>query len=120
MAKDKTTGKTASAPTQGQINPNAEARATTAPAENQGAGGEQSNHNQEVKELAKKTTPNEKLKATIKTEAEKLVEKYHKSYPSNKVFYVTSDNQVFLSADHNMAVLHQKTLKDGELETVKL
>lgn len=49
---------------------------------------------------------------------EKLLTDYRKRYPDNKVFHVTSDMQVFLESDRNMAVLHQSTLKSGELTTV--
>lgn len=79
---------------------------------------------QEAKELAEKEAAEkaalEKSKKQDKqSPAEKLVDSYRKSYPDNKVFYVTSDMQVFLQIDQNMAILHQKTLKNGELEIVK-
>lgn len=49
---------------------------------------------------------------------EKLLTDYRKRYPNNMVFHVTSDMQVFLESDRNMAVLHQSTLKSGELTTL--
>lgn len=81
----------------------------------------------EAKELAEKCKKEAADKLATENSPKKplpqkntFIDKYAKSYPANKVFYVTSDNQVFLQGDHNMAVLHQKTLKEGELETIKV
>ena len=56
-----------------------------------------------------------------KTRIEILVEKYAKAYPREKVFHVTSDMQVFLSKDKNLAELHQRSLdKEENLQTIKV
>jgi len=56
-----------------------------------------------------------------KTKVELLVERYAKAYPREKVFHVTSDMQVFLSCDKNLAELHQKSLeKDEKIQTIKV
>ncbi|WP_270544935.1 hypothetical protein [Butyricimonas paravirosa] len=56
-----------------------------------------------------------------KTKVELLVERYAKAYPREKVFHVTSDMQVFLSRDKNLAELHQKSLeKDEKIQTIKV
>lgn len=45
---------------------------------------------------------------------------YIKAYPDEKAFHVTSDRQVFLEKDRNLAVLHQNSLKNGEqVQTIK-
>ena len=56
-----------------------------------------------------------------KAKVELLVERYAKAYPREKVFHVTSDMQVFLSRDKNLAELHQKSLeKDEKIQTIKV
>ena len=46
---------------------------------------------------------------------------YVKAYPNEKAFHVTSDKQVFLEKDRGLAVLHQKSLKNGEkVQTIKV
>lgn len=70
-----------------------------------------------AQEKADAQTKADKVKP--KTAVEMLAKKYHKSYPNCKTFYITSDMQVFLNDSFNMALLHQKSLKSGELETVK-
>ena len=56
-----------------------------------------------------------------KTKVELLVERYAKAYPREKVFHVTSDMQVFLARDKNLAELHQKSLeKDEKIQTIKV
>ena len=52
--------------------------------------------------------------------AQKMVEPYVRAYPDNKVFYVTSDKQVFLEGSKNEAIMHQANLKEGELQIVKI
>lgn len=42
---------------------------------------------------------------------------YIKAYPGEKVFYVTSDRQVFLGKDYNLAKFHQNSLGKGELKS---
>lgn len=42
---------------------------------------------------------------------------YRIAYPNNRNFHVTSDNMVFLENDYDLAVLHQRSCKDGELKT---
>ncbi len=50
----------------------------------------------------------------------KLVQHYKKSYPECKEFHVTTDNQVFLEAHKNLAILHQNTINpNGKVRTVK-
>lgn len=49
-----------------------------------------------------------------------IAERYAKLYPNEKAFVITSDGQVFLSKNMNLAVTHQRTLKSGELETVNI
>ncbi len=45
---------------------------------------------------------------------------YMKCYPKEKCFYVTADGLVFLSREHKQAVAHQRGLKNGELQTIKV
>lgn len=65
-------------------------------------------------------------KETIVQEVEKGVEypalivPYLKSYPREKCFYVTSDRLVFLSKEYKAATAHQRRLKNGELQTIKV
>lgn len=50
--------------------------------------------------------------------SKELVEKmlpYQEAYPNNKIFYITSDGQVFLESNKVEAELHEKTL-GGTLE----
>lgn len=45
--------------------------------------------------------------------SKELIEKmlpYQEAYPANKVFYITSDGQVFLDSNKLDAELHEKTL----------
>lgn len=49
-----------------------------------------------------------------------LIVPYLKSYPREKCFYVTSDGLVFLGREHKAAISHQKGLKNGELQTIKV
>lgn len=41
---------------------------------------------------------------------EAAIERVKKRYPDNKVFYVSSDNQVFLQANKQDAISHQKQI----------
>lgn len=59
--------------------------------------------------------------AAKKDPFEALAEQYAKLYPDNDVFHITSDKQVFLTKDLNLAQLHQSSLKDGEeVKTIKI
>lgn len=49
----------------------------------------------------------------------KLAKEYAKQYPENKIFYITSDLQVFLAKSKDMARLHQRG-REGQVTTVKL
>ena len=78
-----------------------------------------------VEEVADKTTGVANKSATRNTSAAKpkypaFLGSYVKSYPNEKVFHVTSDNQVFLDKDYHMAKLHQKGLGKGEITTYNL
>jgi len=44
---------------------------------------------------------------------------YFDNYPENNVFYRTSDGQVFLENNKNNAENHQRSLKEGSVETIK-
>lgn len=44
---------------------------------------------------------------------------YFDNYPANRVFYRTTDGQVFLEKDQHLAANHQRSLKKGDLETIK-
>lgn len=61
-----------------------------------------------------------KDKAAKSKEKEDFIEPYKRSYPKEKLFYVTSDKQVFLKKDHQFAKLHQKSLKGGEVEIIEI
>lgn len=52
--------------------------------------------------------------------AQALAKRYAKYYPDCKEFHITSDLQVFLSGDKNLAILHQSGLPGGELQTIKV
>ena len=50
-----------------------------------------------------------------------FLEPYLKAYPGERTFHVTSDKQVFLEKDFNLARFHQKGLKNGEkVQTIKV
>lgn len=49
-----------------------------------------------------------------------LAEKYAKAYPDCKAFHITSDKQVFLDKDKNLAQFHQKGLGEGEVRTINV
>ena len=49
-----------------------------------------------------------------------LAEKYAKAYPDCRAFHITSDGQVFLDKDKNLAQYHQKGLGEGEVRTVNV
>lgn len=49
-----------------------------------------------------------------------LAEKYAKAYPDCKAFHITSDRQVFLDKDKNLAQYHQKGLGEGEVRTINV
>lgn len=93
----------------------------------------------QTKETEKKEGKNQKEKAekqaeTAKPEPQKKSEKpkatkdippflesYVKAYPKETVFHVTSDKQVFLEKDLNLARFHQRSLKtEGEVQTIKV
>lgn len=59
-------------------------------------------------------------KEPLRDEFEAIARRYSKHYPKNKVFYITSDKQVFLSNDQQLAQMHQKALGSGEIVTVKI
>lgn len=62
-----------------------------------------------------------KIQTEITPKMEKLIAEYHKAYPGEKAFHVTSDNQVFLERDRGLAVLHQNSLgNDEKVQTVKI
>lgn len=58
-----------------------------------------------------------KEKTSIEGQEPAFLAQYRKAYPRNSKFYVTSDNMVFLETDYDLAVLHQRSCKDGELKT---
>jgi hypothetical protein len=45
---------------------------------------------------------------------------YLKSYPREKCFYVASDGMVFLGKEYKAATAHQRGVKNGELQTIKV
>lgn len=49
-----------------------------------------------------------------------LAEKYAEAYPACETFHITSDKQVFLDKDRNLALYHQKGLGEGEVRTIKV
>jgi len=54
------------------------------------------------------------------TKLSTLIASYKKSYPDEKTFHVTSDNQVFLGKDLALAKMHQrKADANKEVQTVK-
>ncbi len=61
---------------------------------------------------------NEKIKE--KKEYPVAILPYMKCYPKEKCFYVTADGLVFLGREHKIAISHQKGLKKGELQTIKV
>lgn len=61
----------------------------------------------------------EKPKAT--KDIPPFLESYVKAYPKETAFHVTSDKQVFLEKDLNLARFHQRSLKtEGEVQTIKV
>ena len=61
----------------------------------------------------------EKSKAT--RDIPPFLESYMKAYPKETAFHVTSDKQVFLGKDLNLARFHQRSLKtEGEVQTIKV
>lgn len=49
-----------------------------------------------------------------------LAENYAKAYPACKVFHITTDKQVFLDKDKNLAQFHQKGLGEGKVRTINV
>ena len=63
----------------------------------------------------KKTRPKSETSSGKKADPyEKLAREYAKHYPHNDTFHITSDKQVFLKGDRNLAILHQAGLKTNE------
>lgn len=73
-------------------------------------------------EVKKKAAEEKAAKeAEAKDPYKALAKKYAKVYPGNKTFHITTDKQVFLEHDKNLAMLHQRGLKvDGVVKTVKI
>ena len=69
---------------------------------------------------AHEKTKEDKAKKAKVNPAQALAERYARYYPDSKEFHITSDGQVFLSGDKNLAILHQSGLPDGELQTIKV
>jgi hypothetical protein len=70
---------------------------------------------------AQKSTKSEASGSGAKTKKSNVpegMEEYFKVYPKEDTFYRTSDGQVFLKADKQWAVDHQKHI-GGELETIE-
>ena len=50
-----------------------------------------------------------------------FLKSYMRAYPKETAFHVTSDKQVFLEKDLNLARFHQRSLKtEGEVQTIKV
>ncbi|MEG1763345.1 MAG: hypothetical protein RR256_07040, partial [Bacteroidales bacterium] len=65
--------------------------------------------------------PTEKPIEEVVAPIPEFMKGYLKNYPGEKVFYITSDKQVFLEKDHSLAVLHQASLKNEQkLQTLKI
>lgn len=63
----------------------------------------------------KTISPDPQIKKATKADPyEELAKEYTKHYPGNDTFHITTDKQVFLQDDRNLAVLHQNTLKTDE------
>lgn len=74
---------------------------------------------------AHEAQPREAVKAAAeqprKTDPFKaLAASYAKYYPHCKAFHITSDKQVFLDKDKNLALLHQAGLGEGEVRTINV
>lgn len=51
----------------------------------------------------------------------KFIVPYAKAYPAERLFYVTSDKQVFFEKNKELGVAHQNSLKNGkEIQTIKV
>lgn len=51
---------------------------------------------------------------------EDLMDRYKERYPDNKVFYISSDNQVFLQVNKQDAIIHQKSLdQDKDIQVIE-
>jgi len=50
--------------------------------------------------------------------ADNDMQPYFDAYPHNAVFYRTSDKMMFLANDKHLAENHQRTMPDGQLETI--
>ncbi len=48
-----------------------------------------------------------------------LAGKYAKTYPDSRTFHITTDMQVFLEGDLSLAQMHQRTLGEGQVVTIK-
>lgn len=60
------------------------------------------------------------VKASKNDPFEALAKKYAKLYPDNKVFHITEDKQVFLEDHERDARMHQRSLKTGEVHSIKV
>lgn len=82
-------------------------------------GGDISNVEQANKENDKVAQINPKAPKNPELGSPVFIEPYIKAYPKEKLFYVASDNQVFLEKDYSLAVLHQASLKNEQkLQTI--
>lgn len=74
--------------------------------------------------ITKKTTPAEAKRAAREggrmAFLRELLKDYAARYPENRVFHVTADNMVFLEKDIHLAKRHQRTLKEGNLESITI
>lgn len=91
-------------------------------------GTEKSGKTAETQKNTNPTIPEDKKakgKATDKESKEDKIpaylRPYAKAYPGEKAFHVTSDHQVFLEKNKNLAVLHQKSINSNErVQTIKV
>lgn len=89
---------------------------------------------EEVKKSTGKPEKKEGKKPSAKEMAQEIIDKiakekadkreflrqYIERYPGNKTFHVTGDNMVFLEKDLSLARLHQKTLSEGSVTSIKV
>lgn len=77
----------------------------------------------ETKILESAQAPTDTLKtkkpARDRDAFEQLADSYQKHYPSCDEFHITTDKQVFLKTDLSLATLHQRSIGEGKVRTIK-
>lgn len=75
---------------------------------------------EQVRQAAQEAARRAKEQEAAKDPFKALAAHYAKAYPKCRAFHITSDMQVFLDHDLNLAQCHQATLGEGEVRTINI